>query len=81
MVRAVKGRRTAGSLLGLAALALGALAASCGQDTPATQHDCCVDAIFYVCSSLAAYGKCVSTPPDVSGCTQRSEPCPPDSNQ
>ncbi len=62
------------------ALAAGALAAGCGGDGTVI-YDCCVSSVHYTCLDSGAYGKCVSTPPDVSGCTLQVDACPPNSNR
>lgn len=57
-----------------------AAAAACGGDAPLT-WDCCVSGIHYSCTDSGTYGRCVATPPDVTGCTLQSDACPPNSNR
>lgn len=58
---------------------LGAASAACGgydNSTTFPSVDCCVANNHYVCGNATAAGRCLSTPPDVSGCSLQPSPCP-----
>ena len=77
-----KTRRMAAGIT-LAVGLLGGLA-GCGSDTTSVSYNCCLNNVWYVCTSPAAYGRCLPANqiPDPSGCAAVvGSACPPNSNQ
>jgi len=63
----------------VAALFLGGLCASCGNDTVLYPNvDCCVSNTYYICTSAQAAGQCRNFAPDPTLCSKQSSPCPAD---
>lgn len=82
-MRNPKTRRNAVGIACAAAL-LGAAAAGCGSDTVAVSYDCCLYDVWYVCTTTAAYGRCLPSNdvPNPGGCSAViGSACPPDANK
>ena len=63
--------------IGIGLLLASAAVAACGNDVPTYSYNCCSpQGLYYICQSRESYGRCISSPPDVTGCTLQTGACP-----